>query len=99
MKNINLNKNNPLSNQPINIPQNNQIRPNPINKQIIQNSPQNNIEQEKQLLTKENQNITNKDENKNNNEEKNENINDNINKEISGILSSKKEEIQKRPLT
>ena len=99
MKNINLNKNNPLSNQPINIPQNNQIRPNPINKQIIQNSPQNNIEQEKQLLSKENQNITNKDENKNNNEEKNENINDNINKEISGILSSKKEEIQKRPLT
>ena len=99
MKNINLNKNNPLSNQPINIPQNNQIRPNPINKQIIQNSPQNNIEQEKQLLSKENQNITNKDENKNNNKQNNENINDNINKEISGILSSKKEEIQKRPLT
>ena len=99
MKNINLNKNNPLSNQPINIPQNNQIRPNPINKQIIQNSPLNNIEQEKQLLTKEKQNITNKVENINNKEEDNENINDNINKEISEISSPKKEEIQKRPLT
>ncbi len=105
MRNINLNNNinnntNIQINQPKNITNNISSKTEQINKASTPNSTQNNNSQENQISSKENITTKNKEDDKNNNKtEKNIKKSEEMNKENSEMLNSKKEEIQKRPLT
>ena len=105
MRNINLNNNinnntNIQINQPKNITNNISSKTEQINKASTPNSTQNNNSQENQISSKENITRKNKEDDKNNNKtEKNIKKSEEMNKENSEMLNSKKEEIQKRPLT